>query len=100
MLKTEQRCSELRKSVGMEFPECGKIGKGDRKLETFSCRGEDLASALMLRPRCRNQVSSISECGDMKYKRAKVEIQSVGKSGSPENAENAENRGRKMEQVY
>ena len=32
--------------------------------ETFSHRGEDLASALMLRPRCRNQVSSISECGN------------------------------------
>ena len=30
----------------------------------FSHRGEDLASALMLHPRCRNQVSSILECGN------------------------------------
>ena len=43
--------------------------------ETFSHRGEDLASALMLRPRCRNQVSSISECGNAEH--GKMEEQKV-----------------------
>ena len=38
--------------------------------KTFSHRGEDLASALMLRPRCRNQVSSISECGNAECRNA------------------------------
>ena len=32
--------------------------------KTFSHRGEDLASALMLHPHCRNRVSSILECGN------------------------------------
>ena len=48
--------------------------------ETFSHRGEDLASALMLRPHCRNQVSSISECGNAECgnaERGKMEEQKV-----------------------
>ena len=38
--------------------------------KTFSHRGEDLASALMLCPHCRNQVSSISECGNVECGKA------------------------------
>ena len=41
----------------------GKLEEG-RKVGMLSRRGEDLASALMLRPHCRNQVSSISESGN------------------------------------
>ena len=43
--------------------------------KTFSHRGEDLASALMLRPHCRNQVSSISECRNVE--RGKAEEQKM-----------------------
>ena len=43
--------------------------------KTFSHRGEDLASALMLCPCCRNQVSSILECGNAEC--GKVEEQKV-----------------------
>ena len=48
--------------------------------KTFSHRGEDLASALMLCPRCRNRVSSILECGNAehgKMEKQKVEEQKV-----------------------
>ena len=48
--------------------------------ETFSHRGKDLASALMLRPCCRNWVSSISECGNVECGNAehgKMEKQKV-----------------------
>ena len=48
--------------------------------EMFSHRGEDLASALMLRPRCRNWVSSISECRNVECRNAqcgKMEKQKV-----------------------
>ena len=47
-----------------------------RKVGTLSCRGEDLASALMLRPHCRNQVSSYFG----ERKRGGAEVRKRGKA--------------------
>ena len=41
--------------------------------KTFSHRGEDLASALMLHPCCRNRVSSISECRNVEHGKVEEE---------------------------
>ena len=56
-------CQKGQRNVGML--------EEDQKVRTLSRRGEDLASALMLHPHCRNQVSSISEC--RKVEEQKVE---------------------------
>ena len=58
----------------------GKSEEG-RKVGTLSCRDEDLASALMLRPHCRNQVSSISESGNAEvWESGGVEVRKRGKA--------------------
>ena len=41
------------------------------RVGTLSCRGEDLASALMLCPHCRNQVSSILESGNVEVQESR-----------------------------
>ena len=51
--------------------------------ETFSHRGEDLASALMLGPHCRNcqWVSSILECGNAECRNVECRNAEHGKMG-------------------
>ena len=51
-------------NVGAERRRSAGKSEEGRKVGTLSRRDEDLASALMLRPHCRNQVSSISESGN------------------------------------
>ena len=72
---------ECQRSAGMS--------EEGRKVGTLSRRGEDLASALMLRPHCRNQVSSISESGNTE----------VRESGGAEARESGEVEKRKAEDV-
>ena len=52
----QRLCQKAWRSVGM-------LEEGQR-VRTLLHRGEDLASALILRPHCRNQVSSILESGN------------------------------------
>ena len=67
-----------------EGQNCGKCWSGmleeGQRVRTLSCRGEDLASALMLCPHCRNQVSSISESGSAEVRESRgAEEQKHGK---------------------
>ena len=60
-----------------------------QRVGTLTCRGEDLASALMLPPHCRNQVSSISESGNME----------VWESGGAETQESREAEKQKAKDI-
>jgi hypothetical protein len=59
--------------------------------ETISRRGEDLASALMLCPHCRNWVTSISECGN--------KIMEVWESGKAESRNEGKCRRAEMQNM-
>ena len=63
-------------NVGAERRRSAGISEEGRKVGTLSRRGEDLASALMLRPHCRNQVSSYFG----EWKRGGAEAQESGEA--------------------